>query len=194
FDEIEKAHPEVLGILLQALDYGTVTDTKGRKISFRNAVVVMTSNIGYQAAERGGDLGFNAEGNEATERQIEKAVMSELKRSFRPEFLNRFDEIVVFHRLSPTQALQITEKLINQLELHLKEKGFTVNFCPSVAKAVAEQGYEAAHGARPLRRALQRLVEDPLAEAFLKDELKEGKNYSIEFNEKLIIKQETTTV
>ncbi|MBP1558569.1 MAG: ATP-dependent Clp protease ATP-binding subunit [Oscillospiraceae bacterium] len=193
FDEIEKAHPEVLGILLQALDYGIVTDTKGRKISFQNAVVVMTSNIGYQAAERGGDLGFQAEGEAATEKQIEKAVMAELKRSFRPEFLNRFDEIVVFHRLSQAQALQITEKMIKQLETRLKEKGFTAYFGPSVAKAVTEQGYEPAHGARPLRRALQQMVEDPLAEEILKGILKEGDDIYCEYDEKLLIEKEKKT-
>jgi len=190
FDEIEKAHPDVLGILLQALDYGTVTDTKGRKISFKNAVVVMTSNIGYQAAERGGDLGFNAEGEAATEKQIESAVMSELKRSFRPEFINRFDEIVVFHRLKPDQALQITENYIKQLERRLKGKGFIAYFSPAVAAAVTKQGYEASHGARPLRRALQRMVEDPLAEMILKGELKEGEIFCCDYKDKITIRKE----
>ena len=172
------------------MDYGTVTDSKGRKISFKNAIVVMTSNIGYRASERGGDLGFAADGERGKEKQIEQAVMSELRQSFRPEFLNRFDEIVVFHRLSQIQALQITQTMLEDVKIRLKAKGFTVNFSPAVADAVTQSGYEPTHGARPLRRAVQRLVEDPLAKAVLTGELKAGESYICEYSDKLILVKE----
>ncbi|MBR5558774.1 MAG: ATP-dependent Clp protease ATP-binding subunit [Oscillospiraceae bacterium] len=174
FDEVEKAHPDVLGVLLQAMDDGMVTDAKGRKISFRNAVVVMTSNIGWQHLSRKSELGFGEWNDQTVEKKRHLSVMGELKKFFRPEFLNRLDEIVVFHPLDRKDVAEIALMLLQQVVCRLKEKGITALFLPDVAEAVSQQGYDPVNGARPLRRAVQQLVEDPLAEALLKGDLKEG--------------------
>jgi len=174
FDEVEKAHPDVLGVLLQAMDEGVVTDAKGRKINFRNAVVVMTSNIGWQHLSKPNELGFGQWSDEMAEKKRRLSVMGELKHFFRPEFINRLDEIVVFHSLSRDNVAAIALKMLSQVVFRLRKKGITVHFSSEVVDAVSEKGYDPTNGARPLRRAVQRLVEDPLADAILSDSIQEG--------------------
>ena len=174
FDEIEKAHPDVCGLLLQAIDNGMVTDAQGRGISFRNAVIIMTSNLGCQRITEGRDLGFGAGGAGRAEEETRREVLQEVRRSFRPEFLNRIDETVVFRRLGREQVRQIALQLLDEVKALLAQKGVDASFDPQVAEALARQGYDPAYGARPLRRALQSMVEDPLSEALLEGRLKRG--------------------
>ena len=171
-DEIEKAHPDVFNILLQIFDDGHLTDAKGRKVDFRNTIIVMTSNIGAELINRDNTLGFSTIGDEektskeAYERMKEK-VLAEVKKFFRPEFLNRIDGIVVFHALTKEDLLQIVDLLLDDVRKNLQEKGISLEVTESAKGLVAEKGYDPAFGARPLRRVIQDLIEDPLSEALL---------------------------
>ena len=171
-DEIEKAHPDVFNILLQIFDDGHLTDAKGRKVDFRNTIIVMTSNIGAELITRDNTLGFSTIGDEektskeAYERMKEK-VLAEVKKFFRPEFLNRIDGIVVFHALTKEDLLQIVDLLLDDVRKNLQEKGISLEVTESAKGLVAEKGYDPAFGARPLRRVIQDLIEDPLSEALL---------------------------
>ncbi|KLU61496.1 negative regulator of genetic competence ClpC/MecB [Peptococcaceae bacterium CEB3] len=173
-DEMEKAHPEVFNILLQVLEDGRLTDTKGRTVDFRNSVVIMTSNVGA-AFLRKEALGFAAHRDEATEyKNMSARVMEELKRTFRPEFLNRVDEIVVFHSLPAEALLQVAGILMRDVNKRLKEQGFELNVEQSALEIIAKEGNDPTFGARPLRRAIQRLVEDELSEKILEGTFKAG--------------------
>ena len=171
-DEIEKAHPDVFNILLQIFDDGHLTDAKGRKVDFRNTIIVMTSNIGAELINRDNTLGFSTIGDEektskeAYERMKEK-VLAEVKKFFRPEFLNRIDGIVVFHALTKEDLLQIVDLLLDDVRKNLQEKGISLEVTESAKGLVAEKGYDPAFGARPLKRVIQDLIEDPLSEALL---------------------------
>ncbi|MCH9036252.1 MAG: ATP-dependent Clp protease ATP-binding subunit [Chloroflexi bacterium] len=171
-DEIEKAHPDVFNILLQIFDDGHLTDAKGRKVDFRNTIIVMTSNIGAELINRDNTLGFSTLGDEektskeAYERMKEK-VLGEVKKFFRPEFLNRIDGIVVFHALTKEDLLQIVDLLLDDVRKNLLEKGISLEVTESAKGLVADKGYDPAFGARPLRRVIQDLIEDPLSEALL---------------------------
>ena len=183
FDEIEKAHPDVFNMLLQILDDGRLTDSNGRVVSFRNCVIVMTSNAGAHAINEGRVLGFG--GGDITNHyeDMRTRVMEELKRVFRPEFLNRVDEIVVFHALSEKEIHKIAALMLEQMNGRLKQLGVIMNYDDDVIKFLAEAGYDEKFGARPLRRAIQRRVEDALSEALISGELKLGDSVKAEVRE-----------
>jgi ATP-dependent Clp protease ATP-binding subunit ClpC len=168
FDEIEKAHPDVFNILLQILEEGRLTDAQGRKIDFKNAIVIMTSNVGARDITKGKSLGFTdqALGGLAHE-TIKERVTGELKKLFRPEFLNRVDEVIVFHELTHEQISQIVDLMVSKLREQLAYQGVGIALTPEAREVLARDGYDASFGARPLRRAIQRSVEDPLSEEIL---------------------------
>ena len=176
FDEIEKAHPDVFNILLQVLDDGHITDSQGRKVDFRNTVIIMTSNAGAQSIVDAKRLGFNAVQDEKEDyKKMQRNVMDEVKRIFRPEFLNRIDEIIVFHALTEKELEKIVGLLCQDLVRRAKEQlDITLKIRSSVKKKIAEAGNDRKYGARPLKRALQTQLEDPLTEAILNGEIKRG--------------------
>ena len=172
FDEIEKAHPDVMNMLLQILDDGRLTDAQGRTVNFKNTVVIMTSNVGARMITDKNVLGFskssdNKESQEKEYENIKKDVMAELKKQFRPEFINRIDEIIVFHKLTEEDINQIIEIMLKQVQKRLKEQEYEVEFDSSVKELVAKKGIDTNYGARPLKRAIQSNVEDKIAEAIL---------------------------
>ncbi|MDB9305748.1 ATP-dependent Clp protease ATP-binding subunit [Nodularia spumigena CS-591/12] len=176
FDEIEKAHPDVFNMLLQLLDDGHLTDAKGRKVDFKNTLIILTSNIGSKVIEKGGGgLGFefDTEAN-ASYNRIRTLVNEELKAYFRPEFLNRLDDIIVFTQLAKDEVKQIADIMLGEIASRLTEKGITLEVTERFKERVVEEGYNPSYGARPLRRAIMRLLEDPLAEAMLSGEVTEG--------------------
>ncbi len=175
-DEIEKAHPDVFNILLQILEDGRLTDSQGRTVDFRNAIVIMTSNIGASTISKGQVLGFAeqvAEGGLEYD-DMKTRVMGELKRVFRPEFLNRIDEVIVFHKLTRSQIREIIDLLLDRLHQQLKDRELTVELTEEAKELLVEEGFDPTMGARPLRRAMQRLVEDTLAEEVLAGKLPNG--------------------
>ncbi|MBO4836770.1 MAG: ATP-dependent Clp protease ATP-binding subunit [Clostridia bacterium] len=174
FDEIEKAHPDVFNMLLQILDDGRLTDNNGRVVSFRNCVIVMTSNAGAHAINDGRVVGFGGGGGPDQYEDMKMRVLEELKRIFRPEFLNRVDETVVFHALTPGEIRQITALMIGQMQKRLKELGVTLEYGDDVISLLSEAGYDPKFGARPLRRAIQRRLEDALSEELIAGRLKLG--------------------
>ena len=171
FDEIEKAHPDVFNILLQILEEGRLTDAQGRTVDFRNTVIIMTSNVGAREISAPTTLGFSPEGKAGlSDKEIKSRVMGEVKKLFRPEFLNRIDEIIVFKSLTQEQIVEIAKLMVADLRERLIAQNMTINLTDDAYKLIAKEGTDAAYGARPLRRAIQRLLEDPLSE-----ELLEGK-------------------
>ena len=179
FDEIEKAHPDVFGALLQILDDGRLTDGKGRTVDFKNTVVIMTSNIGSNVISKH-RLGFAAEGDELGHEGMEKRLLDELRKAFRPEFLNRVDEIIVFDPLSREQLTAVVDLLLTHLRELVKGQGMTLEVSAAAEAYVAEQGYDVEYGARPLKRAIQRLVENPLSSALLRGEFEEGDTVKVD--------------
>ena len=184
FDEIEKAHPDVMNMLLQILDDGRLTDATGRTVNFKNTVIIMTSNIGARLITDKNVLGFSndmkdKEGKEKEYENIKKDVMSELKKQFRPEFINRIDDIIVFHKLTDEDISKIIEIMLKQVQTRLKEQEYNVEIDESVKKLVAKKGVDTNYGARPLKRAIQGLVEDKIAEAILDGKIKPNKKAKI---------------
>lgn len=174
-DEIEKAHPEVFNILLQVIEDGRLTDAKGRTVDFRNTVLIMTSNVGAHLIEHGRTLGFEInQDEEETYSKMKDRVLSELKRTFRPEFLNRIDEIIVFHSLNQEHIGEIVQLMLKDTKKLLAEQGITLEVTDSVQKYLADEGFDKEYGARPLRRAITRLIEDPLSEELLEKQFPEG--------------------
>ena len=173
-DEIEKAHPEVFNILLQVLEDGRLTDSKGRVVDFRNSVLIMTSNVGADLIRRETTMGFVIESDESSFEKMKERIMNDLKRTFRPEFLNRIDETIVFHSLKMEHILQIVDLMLEELNNRLEEKGFSVEATEEGKKKLAEEGFDEKFGARPLRRALLRLVEDNLSEGLLEGKYQAG--------------------
>ncbi len=176
FDEIEKAHPDVFNMLLQLLDDGHLTDAKGRKVDFKNTLIILTSNIGSKVIEKGGGgLGFDFDNQaDASYNRIRNLVNEELKAYFRPEFLNRLDDIIVFTQLSKDEVKQISEILLREVAGRLTEKGITLEVTDRFKELVVQEGYNPSYGARPLRRAIMRLLEDSLAEALLSGQIVTG--------------------
>ncbi len=176
FDEIEKAHPDVFNILLQILDDGILTDSQGRRVDFKNTVIVMTSNIGARLiTEKKQSFGFSAEQSADSDyNSIKELVLAELKKAFRPEFLNRIDDTVVFRKLTENDIKQIAEKMLETLKKRLAGLGVTVEFDETSIAAIAKAGFDAVYGARPLRRAIQNNIEDMLSEKLLDGTLKSG--------------------
>jgi len=174
FDEIEKAHPEVFSILLQIMEDGRLTDAQGRRVDFKNTVVIMTSNVGARTISEGSRMGFTTTEVERTSEQhrreyerMKTKVTDELKKAFSPEFLNRVDDVVVFHSLTPEQIRDIVQLEIGYLNARLAEREIHLSITPEVEEMLAERGYDPTMGARPLRRQIRALVEDPLAERIL---------------------------
>ena len=179
FDEIEKAHPDVMNMLLQILDDGRLTDAQGRTVNFKNTVIIMTSNIGARLITDKTTLGFSAvDKKDETQKEyesIKKDVMGELKKQFRPEFINRIDEIIVFHKLNNEDIKQIIDIMINQVTKRMQEKGYNLEIEDSVKELIAKKGIDTNYGARPLRRAIQNMLEDKIAEAILDGVIKPKK-------------------
>lgn len=183
FDEIEKAHPDIFNILLQILDDGQLTDSHGRKVDFKNAVIIMTSNVGARnITENIKTLGFSADNsNFADGEKIKENVLSELKRTFRPEFLNRVDDIIVFHKLSSENIEKIAQNMLKNVSERTKSLGIEISFSDSCVKAISEKGFDDVYGARPLRRAITSQIEDMISEKILSNELKQGDNVICDF-------------
>ncbi len=173
FDEIEKAHPDIFNMLLQILEDGVLTDSHGRKVNFRNAVIIMTSNIGARNITDMRSFGFGESGGDS-EGSIKSAVMNELKRTFSPEFLNRVDDIIVFKKLSQDDIRTIARHMLDTLTSRIEQNGIKIDFDDSAVNAVAKAGFDAVFGARPLRRAIQSHIEDTLSEEILKGNIKPG--------------------
>ena len=194
FDEIEKAHPDVFNLLLQLLEEGRLTDSKGRTVDFKNTLIIMTSNIGSKVIEKGGGgLGFEFSGENLEDTQynrIKSLVNEELKQYFRPEFLNRLDEIIVFRQLSRDEVKDIAEIMLKEVFLRIKDKGISLTVSEDFKERLVEEGYNPSYGARPLRRAVMRLLEDSLAEEVLSGRIKDGDKAEVDIDEskKVIVK------
>ncbi|MCE5259918.1 MAG: AAA family ATPase [Chloroflexi bacterium] len=184
FDEIEKAHPDVWNTLLQILEEGRLTDGQGRVVDFRNTVVIMTSNIGTRYASRqAASLGFQVATEARKEELAADEISESLKRTFRPEFLNRVDEVIIFHNLTHEDMLKIVDLQVKELSERLHEQGFSIKLSQAASDWLAARGYDTAFGARPLRRALQRYIENPLSQRLLAGELGSGSQILVDVNE-----------
>ncbi|MFN6198291.1 MAG: AAA family ATPase, partial [Aphanizomenon sp.] len=190
FDEIEKAHPDVFNMLLQILEDGRLTDAKGRTVDFKNTLLILTSNIGSKVIEKGGSgIGFEFS-EDATETQynrIRSLVNEELKNYFRPEFLNRLDEIIVFRQLNKIEVTQIAEIMLKEVFGRLTEKGIVLEVTDRFKDRLITEGYSPSYGARPLRRAIMRLLEDSLAEEILSGRIKDGDTALVDVDENGIV-------
>ena len=182
FDEIEKAHPDVFNILLQILEDGILTDSQGRRVDFRNTIVIMTSNLGARLITEPKKLGFGQEDAKANHEGIKNNVMGELKRAFRPEFLNRIDEIIVFHQLSEENTRTIAALMLNTLKERLLVNGITAEFTDAAISELARAGFDPVYGARPLRRAIQSKIEDLFAEEMLDGKINDGDKVTVDFD------------
>jgi len=199
-DEIEKAHPDVFSILLQVLEEGRLTDSFGRKVDFRNTVLIMTSNLGAELLKKQGSIGFAPATSEVTFEKMRGQLLDEVKRTFKPEFLNRVDEVVVFHPLSQANLVQIVELEINMVKERLREQGITIELDASAKALLVEKGFDPVYGARPLKRVIQRFLEDPLAESVIAKRVKSGtlvrairKGEVLEFEELVLAEPPATT-
>ncbi|MEZ3607765.1 ATP-dependent protease ATP-binding subunit ClpC [Bacillus subtilis] len=175
-DEIEKAHPDVFNILLQVLEDGRLTDSKGRTVDFRNTILIMTSNVGVSELKRNKYVGFNVQDETQNHKDMKDKVMGELKRAFRPEFINRIDEIIVFHSLEKKHLTEIVSLMSDQLTKRLKEQDLSIELTDAAKAKVAEEGVDLEYGARPLRRAIQKHVEDRLSEELLRGNIHKGQH------------------
>ena len=181
FDEIEKAHPDVFNVLLQILEEGRLTDSQGRSVDFRNTVIIMTSNVGARDIAQSAPIGFSKEGNGLSDQEIKTRVMAELKKMFRPEFLNRIDEIIVFKTLTSEEVGQIVKLMVEDLRDRLIDMNMTINLTEAACAHIAAEGTDSAFGARPLRRAIQRLLEDPISEQVLEGRWRSGSVIQVDF-------------
>ena len=170
FDEIEKAHNDVLNMLLQILEDSRLTDNTGRSVSFKNTVIIMTSNVGAKLITESKKLGFSSGSEDKLDENYEenkKGIMQELKKEFRPEFINRIDEVIVFHKLEENELLQIADLMIDKLKVRLEDQGILIDIDDSVKRLVIKQGSGKEYGARPIRRAIQTIVEDNITDQIL---------------------------
>ncbi len=176
FDEIEKAHPDIFNLLLQIMDEGRLTDSQGREVDFRNTIIIMTSNLGGEIINRSKkSMGFAVEEDFQSQYEaMKKLVLSEVKRTFRPEFLNRIDEVVVFHSLTKEHVFQIIDIILRDLRRRLRERDMELKLTKEAKELLLEKGYDPIYGARPMKRAIQRYIEDPLAEDLIKGRFSEG--------------------
>ena len=189
-DEIEKAHPDVFNILLQVLEDGRLTDSKGRTVDFRNTILIMTSNVGASALKMNKYVGFNIQDEGQDYKDMKGKVMEELKRAFRPEFLNRIDETIVFHSLEKQHLTEIVTLMANQLITRLKEQEIFLELTDAAKEKIAKEGFDPEYGARPIRRAIQRHVEDYLSEELLKGNIQKGQHIVLDVvNDELAVKQ-----
>ncbi|CAN5905548.1 ATP-dependent Clp protease ATP-binding subunit [soil metagenome] len=183
FDEIEKAHPDVFNILLQILEDGQLTDAQGRVVNFKNVVLIMTSNVGAQTINKTKSLGFGTDDEGLSYKEMKARVQGELRKIFRPELLNRIDETIVFHKLEREDMRHIIEIQVKRLRQQMAEREVTVEFTKAALDKLSDAGYDPAYGARPLRRVLQRMIEDPMSEMILRGDIPTGSKVTIEANE-----------
>ena len=188
FDEIEKAHPDVFNMLLQILDDGRLTDSQGRKVDFRNTVIIMTSNVGAKLiTNEQKSLGFLSDGSDKpksekeTAEEIKEAVMGELKNTFKPEFLNRIDDIIVFNRLNDADIKNIAKRMLKTLTKRLENMEIDITFADSTIDEISKEGFDPVYGARSLRRAIQSKLEDDISEKILDGSIAKGGKYICEF-------------
>ena len=175
FDEIEKAHPDVFNMLLQILEDGILTDSQGRRVDFKNTVIIMTSNVGARLiTDKKVSFGFGDADDSSDAKDVKEAVLGELRNTFRPEFLNRVDDIIVFSKLNKEQIAEIADKMLSGLKKRLEALNITLNFDEKVKYALAEKGFDPVYGARPLRREIQNKIEDALSEKILDSSIKNG--------------------
>ena len=178
-DEIEKAHPDVINVLLQLLDAGRLTDSAGRTVDFKNTVIIMTSNIGARVIHGEREMGFRnaSDVSPASTRQMESIksrIMDDLKRAFRPEFLNRIDDVIIFHSLSHEDIKQIVDLLLKTTEKQLKQRDLRLEVTEAARDFIANSGFDPVYGARPLKRTIQRMVENPISSGILRREFRDG--------------------
>ncbi len=192
-DEIEKAHPDVFNTLLQVLEDGRLTDSKGRTVDFRNTIIIMTSNVGANRVGKRNVIGFGVESAELTYERMREAMLEELKRTFRPEFLNRVDEIIIFHQLEQEQTLEIVGLMLHSVIERLRERGIDLTVTPEAQAQLSRDGFDPLYGARPLRRAIQHQVEDSLSEEILAGRIRLGDKveYYVEDDKLAFRKMET---
>lgn len=190
FDEIEKAHPEVFNLLLQVLDNGRLTDSKGKTVNFRNAIIIMTSNVGSQYLRSTTRLGFAGEEGEekrSAGEDYKEKVMEALRRSFRPEFLNRIDELIIFNPLRPTDIERIVDIQLDEIQARLSEHGIRIALDPAARKYLAKEGFDQDFGARPLKRLMQKVILDKLADKIIRGELKDGGKVKVNFKNNTLV-------
>jgi len=188
FDEIEKAHPEVFNILLQILDNGRLTDGKGKLVNFKNAIIIMTSNVGSQYFKEMSRLGFVSDGNqvEAKEADLKERILESLKRTFKPEFLNRIDETVVFNTLHKKEIEKIVDLQLEMVREKLKERDIKINIDTAAKKYIVDNGFDPEYGARPIRRLIQKAILDKLADKIIGGQIKDGDKIKISFEKSSI--------
>jgi ATP-dependent Clp protease ATP-binding subunit ClpC len=180
FDEIEKAHPDVMHLLLQILEEGKVTDSLGRKIDFRNTIIIMTSNVGAELIKRQTSLGFGAASRDEENYEImREKILEESKKVFKPEFINRLDDLIVFHTLTKPDLLKIVDLEVAKVTKRVRAKRIEISLDQAAHDFLIEKGYDPTYGARPMRRAVERFLEDPLAEEILRGHIKEGDSVTI---------------
>jgi ATP-dependent Clp protease ATP-binding subunit ClpC len=180
FDEIEKAHPDVFNMLLQVLDDGRLSDSVGHVVDFKNAILIMTSNLGTSFLGKRTSPGFIPEGDDSTYDKMKGRVLEEMKRAFRPEFLNRIDDTIVFHALSRENITGIVRLMLGRINAQLGDKGIHIEPTEVALELLVEKGFDATYGARQLRRTIQKHVEDPLAEAIVRGQVTEGSRLELD--------------
>jgi len=191
-DEIEKAHPDVFNILLQVLEDGRLTDGQGRTVDFRNAVVIMTSNVGAESVRNAKVVGFTSRADsEADYEKMKERMLEQMKHTFRPEFLNRIDETIVFQSLTESELKEIVDLLMEELKTRVTENGFSLHVSDSAKDLILKKGYDPAFGARPLKRAIQRLVEDTVSEEILKRTVMPGDTITVDASDDEIVIRKT---
>ncbi|MCR4398616.1 MAG: ATP-dependent Clp protease ATP-binding subunit, partial [Firmicutes bacterium] len=198
-DEIEKAHPEVFNVLLQVLEDGRLTEARGRTVDFKNTVIIMTSNVGAHLIKGQGAVGFRPADDQLTYEDMKNRIMDEVKRTFRPEFLNRIDEVIVFHALTEEQLAKIVDLMLREVEQRMAEHGLKIEVAPEVKEKLRREGMDPVYGARPLRRAIQRMVEDELSEQILQGRFASGDTVvatlgddgNVQFSKKVAPSEET---
>ncbi|WP_300589874.1 ATP-dependent Clp protease ATP-binding subunit, partial [uncultured Brachyspira sp.] len=187
FDEIEKAHPDVTNILLQVLEEGQLTDNFGRKVDFSNTIIIITSNLGARDIIKGSSLGFNAVGNEKDANDIKNFALEELKQTFNPEFLNRIDDIIVFHTLSKDDLKDIINIMLKELNEAIKERNMFINLSEEAKSYIIDKGFDKKYGARSLRRAIQKEIEDYISTEILFGNIEEGDTIDVDANDGSLI-------
>ncbi len=174
FDEIEKAHPDVMNLLLQILEEGKITDSLGRKIDFRNTIIIMTSNVGAELIKRQMSMGFGMPKDEQDYDTMKGKILEESKRVFKPEFLNRLDDLIVFHTLTKQDLMRIVDLEVSKVVARIRAKEINIVLNEAAKEFLIEKGYDPTYGARPMRRAVEKYLEDPLAEELLRGGIKAG--------------------
>jgi ATP-dependent Clp protease ATP-binding subunit ClpC len=178
-DEIEKAHPDVFNLLLQVFEEGRLTDSFGRKVDFKNTIIIMTSNVGADMIRKTGSLGFKAQKEEVTYQDMKEKLLESVKHAFKPEFLNRIDDIIVFRQLSREDLIKIVELEINLVAARLKDQNITLEVTKEAKELLIEKGFDPVFGARPLKRTIQRFLEDPLAQEIISKKFKDGSKITV---------------